>query len=215
MAEIKLSVGNIVFESSTSIGAGDFVLSSLGFYRRFSDSFGTGTENRFYYSIRHQSVFEWEVGIGYMSDADTLVRLYPIEGSDGDGVNVDFSSGTKDVICDNIAQNQKETIIHDFSSSVLTRKLTKSILTDKLGSISATLPSTVEEPLTQELQFSLSVIVGNTVTINQPSGGELWLGSDNVSAISSSKRGSFLTVIGIDDNIFQVVRQQGYWVGTA
>ncbi len=88
---------NLVFEQSTTTGTGNFTLSAYTGWRRCSDAFGTGSTNVFGYTIRHQAAAEYEVGIGYMSDANTLVRLTIIDSSNANAA-VNFSAGTKDVM---------------------------------------------------------------------------------------------------------------------
>jgi hypothetical protein len=98
-AEVEMrNVANMVRESSTTTGTGDFTLAAVTGWRRFSDAFGTGASALFLYAIRHESVIEDEAGFGYCSDADTLVRV-SILGSSNGGAAVDFSAGDKDVRC--------------------------------------------------------------------------------------------------------------------
>ncbi len=106
------SVGNLVIQATIGTGTGNLTLTSLSagsppyFYRNFATVFGTGAGNTFYYCIRHQSAAEFEVGIGYMSDATTLVRSSVLESSNANAL-VSFSAGTKDVICDMPAAYQQ------------------------------------------------------------------------------------------------------------
>lgn len=99
--------GNLVHETSTTTGTGDFTLSGItGGERRFSDVFGTGsTTEVFYYFIVHQDSNEWEVGRGHMSGTNTLVRDTVRQSSNSNNA-VDFTSGTKDVIHDVDAESQ-------------------------------------------------------------------------------------------------------------
>lgn len=97
--------GNIVFEFTTGTGTGNLTLSDTSsdspakYFRRFSDAFGTGSSNTFYYCVRNRDLLEYEVGIGYMSDANTLVRSSVIESSNSNNL-VNFSAGSKDIISD-------------------------------------------------------------------------------------------------------------------
>lgn len=93
------SVGNIVFETAAGTGTGDLTLAAMPYYRRFSDAFGTGSGNTFYYCIRHQSANEYEVGVGYCSSSNTLVRSSVIESSNSNAL-VNFTVGDKDIIND-------------------------------------------------------------------------------------------------------------------
>lgn len=88
---------NLVFETATSTGTGDFTLVASTGWRDFATAFGTGSGNTFAYAIRHQTAAEYEVGTGYMSDATTLVRQTVTDSSNSNAL-VSFSAGTKDVI---------------------------------------------------------------------------------------------------------------------
>lgn len=93
-------VGNLVHQSTTDTGAGNLTLGGITGTRNFSTEFGTGaTTDDFYYFISNQDANEWEVGMGHMSDATTLVRDTIIQSSNG-GLAVNFSAGTKDVVND-------------------------------------------------------------------------------------------------------------------
>lgn len=98
-------VANLVYQTSTGTGTGNLTLIDLSgeaspeYFRNFSDAFGTGSGNPFYYCIRHTAAAEYEIGTGYMSDATTLVRQTVIESSNANSL-VNFSAGTKDVIND-------------------------------------------------------------------------------------------------------------------
>jgi hypothetical protein len=86
-----------VKETSTTTGTG--TLDLLGAATNFITFVaGIGTGNRCYYSIVHQTLAEWEVGIGTVTDAatDTLSRT-TVLGSSNAGALVNFSAGTKDV----------------------------------------------------------------------------------------------------------------------
>ena len=92
-------LGNRVKDSSTSTGTGDFTLSGtapVGFVT-FNSNFSTNT--RFGYAISSSGGAEWEIGVGYLSAATTLVRD-TVRDSSNAGALVSFSAGTKDVYCD-------------------------------------------------------------------------------------------------------------------
>lgn len=104
-----VSVDNLVFEQSTTTGTGNFSVQPMindatgqaQSFKNFSDAFGTGATNQFYYSIRNRVVspLEYEVGIGYMSTSSTMIRQTILESSNANAA-VNFSGGSKDVICD-------------------------------------------------------------------------------------------------------------------
>lgn len=96
---------NLVAETSTSTGTGNFTVASRASqgWRRASDAFGTGATAKFVYAIQHRSALEWECGVGHMLDANTLVRS-EVVGSSNAGALVNFATGTKDVRCSLIAE---------------------------------------------------------------------------------------------------------------
>lgn len=89
-----------VKETSTTTGTG--TLSLLGAVTNFVGFVaGVGDANTTYYAIVHQTLAEWEVGQGVVTDAatDTLSRAVVLASSNA-GALVNFSAGTKDVWCD-------------------------------------------------------------------------------------------------------------------
>lgn len=99
---------DLVHESSTTTGTGNFTLAEINGKRRFSSPFGTGGSNVFDYFISNRSAVEWERGTGSMSDANTLVRDTVIASSNADAA-VNFSAGLKDVTNDIPAAKQVTT----------------------------------------------------------------------------------------------------------
>lgn len=85
-----------VLDTSTSTGTGAIVVSGTppNGYRTFSAVLSTS--DTFYYSIQHQTLNEWEVGLGTYSSANTFART-TIYSSSNAGSAVTFSAGTKDV----------------------------------------------------------------------------------------------------------------------
>ena len=84
-----------VKETTTTTGTGPVVLAGeAGGFQDFSSAIGN--TNTTYYAIVHQSLDEWEVGIGtYGSASNNLTRNTVLSSSTGSSIN--FSSGTKDV----------------------------------------------------------------------------------------------------------------------
>ena len=84
-----------VQETSTTTGTGNFtLLGAVTNYQDFNTAIGQNIE--FSYTIRHQTLAEWETGFGYLSASTTLVRTEARESSNS-GALVNFSAGTKDV----------------------------------------------------------------------------------------------------------------------
>jgi hypothetical protein len=98
-------VADLVQETSSSTGTGDFTLSSMNGRQTFNEAFSTGGTNRFPYFISHQSADEWEAGLGHLSDATTLVRDTVLKSSNSNAA-VSFSAGIKDIMNDVPAQYQ-------------------------------------------------------------------------------------------------------------
>ena len=85
-----------VRDTSTTAGSGSFSVSGTAptGYRTFSAVLSVS--DTFYYSIQHQTLNEWEVGLGTYSSANTFARTTIYSSSNSDSV-VTFSAGTKDV----------------------------------------------------------------------------------------------------------------------
>lgn len=87
-----------VKDTSTTAGSGNLTLSGSAptGYQTFNAAFGTNV--RFDYAIENSVNGEWEVGVGYLSAATTLVRETVTESSNS-GAAVTFSAGTQTVWC--------------------------------------------------------------------------------------------------------------------
>jgi hypothetical protein len=85
-----------VSDTSSTTGAGSFTVSGTpaNGYRTFSAVLSVA--DTFYYSIQHQTLNEWEVGLGTYSSANVFART-TIYSSSNAGSAVTFSAGTKDV----------------------------------------------------------------------------------------------------------------------
>jgi hypothetical protein len=87
-----------VKDTTTTTGQGDITLSGTApsGFQSFNTAFGVG--NPFLYCIVGGA--EWETGTGTLLNSTTMVRdTYVMDGSSGPGVLVNFSAGTKDVVC--------------------------------------------------------------------------------------------------------------------
>ena len=86
-----------VRDTSTSTGTGNFTVSGtapIGF--RTLSAVLTATDT-FYYAIQHQTLAEWEVGLGtYSATANQFARTTVLSSSNA-GSSVNFSAGSKDV----------------------------------------------------------------------------------------------------------------------
>lgn len=94
MASFKLH--SDVREVSASTGTGNMVLAGAATaYFRFQDFYSNG--DTFFYSIKHETANEREIGIGtYNSGSNSISRTTVIQSSNSDAL-VSFSAGNKDV----------------------------------------------------------------------------------------------------------------------
>lgn len=99
---------DLVHETATTTGTGNFTLTNVNGKRSFNTAFGTGGANVFDYYISSRDAAEWERGTGSLSAATTLVRDTVIASSNANAA-VNFSAGTKDVTNDIPAVNQFRT----------------------------------------------------------------------------------------------------------
>lgn len=90
-------IADRVRETTTTVGTGTVNLAGAptGFVTFVS---GIGSGNRCAYAIVHQTLNQWEVGVGLVTSGspNTLQRLTVYDGTSGTS-NVNFSAGTKDV----------------------------------------------------------------------------------------------------------------------
>ena len=94
---MTLGIMDRVFEESTTTGTSDFTLSGASNnYVAFATVYGLGAANTFPYTIENRLTNEWETGIGYLSDANTLVRDRVVASSNANS-KVSFAAGSKRV----------------------------------------------------------------------------------------------------------------------
>jgi hypothetical protein len=90
-------VADRVKETSTTTGLGNFTLAGAAAqYRALSAVVAIGAVDLFSYCIQGQSGTEWEIGVGALLDAVTLIRAVVLSSSNANAL-VNFSAGTKDV----------------------------------------------------------------------------------------------------------------------
>ena len=96
-----------VSDTSSTAGSGAITVagSPPSGYRTFSAVLSVG--DTFYYSIQHQSLDEWEVGLGTYTSANTFSRT-TIYSSSNAGSSVTFSAGTKDVFITMVANRSPQ-----------------------------------------------------------------------------------------------------------
>jgi hypothetical protein len=87
-----------VKDTTTTTGTGNITLagSPPSGFQSFNTAFGVGPS--FYYAIEGGTASEWEVGLGHLSGATTLVRDR-VTASSNSGALTNFSAGTQTVFC--------------------------------------------------------------------------------------------------------------------
>jgi hypothetical protein len=93
--------GDLIHETTTSTGEGDLTLLGPAANRR-AFSVIAGVDDLVEYAIHHQTEAEFETGLARWGEGSVLTRLVAYQSSSivaGAYVLVDFSAGTKDVIC--------------------------------------------------------------------------------------------------------------------
>lgn len=95
---MALVLADRVNETTTTSGTGTITLAgAVPNYQTFAV---IGNGNQTYYTIFHQTLSEWEVGIGTYTSAGTLLSRDTVLSSSNSGSLVNFSAGTKNVFCD-------------------------------------------------------------------------------------------------------------------
>lgn len=98
-------LSDLTGQQSISTGTGSMALNNLNGYDTFNSAFGVGPS--FFYMISNTVSFDWETGIGILSNAATLVRQTVIDSSNN-GSLVNFPAGIKNISNDlpSLYQNQ-------------------------------------------------------------------------------------------------------------
>ena len=93
---MPLITADRVADTSTTTGTGSVTVSGTAptGYQTFSSVLSAA--DTFYYTIQHQTLDQWEVGLGTYSGSDVIARTTIFSSSNADAA-VDFSAGPKDV----------------------------------------------------------------------------------------------------------------------
>lgn len=95
---MALVLADRVNETTTTAGTGTITLAgAVSNYQSFA---AIGNGNQTYYTIFHQTLSEWEVGIGTYTSSGTTLSRDTVLASSNSGSLVNFSAGTKNVFCD-------------------------------------------------------------------------------------------------------------------
>ena len=131
---------DLIHETATSTGTGNFTLVAVNGKRTFNTGFGTGGTDLFDYYISSRDAAEWERGTGHMSDATTLVRDTVIASSNANAA-VNFAAGTKDVTNDIPAAKQVTT---DTTQTLTNKTLTAPVISTISNTGTLTLPTSTD-----------------------------------------------------------------------
>ena len=120
-------LANRVKETTSTTGTGSFTTTgAVSGFRTFNTAFGTNT--RFTYWAVNDTDNEWETGIGYMSDAITLVREY-VQDSTNSGSKVIFTTAPS---------------LYGIKSTLITSADTQTVISSGSGAALAASGSTID-----------------------------------------------------------------------
>jgi len=193
---------NRVKETSVTTGTGDVTLAGppTGFVS-FNAALGIGTAT--YYVIEHQTLNEWEIGQGVLSDATTLVRS-SVLGSSNSNLAVNFSAGNKTVFID-VPASQFVTRAaanlfaadNTFQSNLLLGAGSPAVGTSGVGVLAlgnSTSPTT--QPADGVQLYAADYAAGDSrLQVWSESGTSLWIGNGTIAAKApASGAGNSLTL---------------------
>jgi len=146
-------------ETTTTTGTGTINLGgAVSGYQTFVQGIGNGHYT--YYCIFNSGLNEWEVGLGLVTDAatDTLSRDTVLSSSNG-GSLVNFSAGTKDVICTMPAS--KSVIIDGDSNVEITANITATAFSGSGASLTALNASNLASGTLPDARFPATLPAAN------------------------------------------------------
>lgn len=140
-------LANLVHETSTTTGTGDFTTARAGGLQRGSEAFGTGDDGadnpHIFIWNENAGAAEWEIRQSYWSDANTFVRAGAPLASSNANATVDFTAGNKHITNDIPAafQVRANAMAVGFQNAELALSVGSSALTIALKTAAGTDPS--------------------------------------------------------------------------
>ena len=189
---MAFAVADRVKETSTTTGTGTLNLGGAEpGYQTFVAGVGTG--NTTYYAIVNRATSEFEVGIGTVTDAapDTLSRDTIISSSNG-GSAVNFSAGTKDVIC--TLPSEKSYVLDNAGDTTISADLSVTSISGSGAGLTTLNASNVSSGTLDNARLSAipnSALENSAITLNGT--GVSLGGSLNLGDIEGVTAGSGLT----------------------
>lgn len=158
--------GNRVRETSTTNGSGNLILSGAATgYKSFVDAIGADNKTT-YYVYPTGSIFEWEIGVGYVASSggiDQLIRERVVSSSNSNNL-VAFTSGTKyieTIIAENSVNSSFVNLEEKSSSFTANYASITYIVDSSAGNVNVSLPEVSVENDPVILTFILNGTTGS------------------------------------------------------
>ena len=179
---MALVLADRVKETTTTTGTGTVTL--LGAFTGYQSFAAVGNGNTTYYTITHQTLSEWEVGIGtYTAVGTTLSRTTVLSSSNANAA-VTFSAGTKDVF---VTQPSSRAVYADGTTLTATNSSVLPVASGGTG-LSST-PANGALDIGNGTGFTRATLTaGSNITITNSAGG--------ISIASTNPGGTVTSVTG-------------------
>jgi len=202
---MAFAVADRVKETSTTTGTGTLNLAGAEpGYQTFVTGIGNG--NTTYYAIVNRATSEFEVGIGTVTDAatDTLSRDTIISSSNSD-LAVNFSAGTKDVIC--TLPSEKSYVLNDAGNTTISSNLSVTAISGSGAGLTTLNASNLASGTLPDARFPATLPTAsgaNLTTLNASNVSSGTLSNDRLDTVPTTKGGTGLTTIGSANQVLAV-----------
>ena len=206
-------------ENSTTMGTGNLILSAaVTGYRPFYNTIGSGSDKKInYYVYRSDNVFEWEIGIGYISYGGGISQLIreKILASSNNNLSTSFTSGTKIVEPILTKDRIEGSLLNllEISGNYSPNYISATYIVDASnGNITLSLPSVVDqEPIVIDILLqqtsgniysqtdAITITPSGTETINGQSSRTISIKNDTLKIISVPSQTGWLLLDPIQD----------------